>query len=271
VACARALVAGPFFQTGGEYMRCSTAFLTVLMAAAGGFSAPSFAADGPSFDCSKARSTVDRAICGDRELSRLDRRLAQIFQLALQTQNDRWPLTADEQHWVAERAQCGQLAPADVNSCVSETILTRIQDLATIVHVQPRAFITAMDARERQNAVPAMAAPQPPAARAAPPDQVRTATAQNPEPIRNEQIALPAAAPVDRKALLVAAVEKGRQAYAAGANDMAKGAARPRRAKDICAAMPSAAIEKWSGIVETLSSNGDGLGVLSIKIDGDLE
>jgi uncharacterized protein len=252
-------------------MRCSVAFLTVLMVAAGGFSAPSFAVDGPSFDCSRARSAVDRAICGDKELSRLDRRLAQIFQLALQTQDDRRPLTVDEQHWVADRAQCGRLAPADVNSCVSETVLARIQDLATIVHVQPKAFIAAMDARERQNADPMMPAPQPPAAPAAPaapPDQVRAATAQNPEPTRSEQFAVvPAAAPIDRKALLVAAVEKGRQAFAAGANDMAKGAARPRRAKDICAAMPSAAIEKWSGIVETLSSNGDGLGVLSIKID----
>jgi uncharacterized protein len=252
-------------------MRYLAAFLTVLTLACG-FSAPSLAVDGPSFDCSKARSAVDRAICGDRELSRLDRRLAQIFKLALQTQNDRRPLTADEQRWVAERAQCGRLPPAEINSCISQAVLTRIQDLATIVHVQPRSFIAAMDAREQQNADPAMSS-QPPAvaaARAAPPDQVRAATVQNPEPIRNEQFRAPVVAPIDQKALLVAAVEKARQAYAAGANDMAKGAARPRRAKDICAAMPSPAIEKWSGIVETLSSNGDGLGVLSIKIDGDV-
>jgi uncharacterized protein len=248
-----------------------SAFLAVLVTIAGGLPAPSFAVDGPSFDCSKARSTVDRAICADRELSRLDRRLAQIFQAALQTQNDRRPLTADEQRWVVERAQCGRLPPADINSCISQAVLSRIQDLATIVHVQPRAFITAMDARERQSADSAPPAPQSPAAPgapAAPPDQVRTAAGQNPEPIRNEPLAIPAAVPIiDRKALLVAAVEKAREAYAAGANDMAKGAARPRRARDICAAMPSAAVDKWSGIVETLTSNGDGLGVLSIKVD----
>jgi hypothetical protein len=34
--------------------------------------------------------------------------------------------------------------------------------------------------------------------------------------------------------------------------------------------MPSPSIEKWTGTVETLSSNGDGFGVLSIKIDGDV-
>jgi hypothetical protein len=67
--------------------------------------------------------------------------------------------------------------------------------------------------------------------------------------------------------LLIAAVEKARAAFAAGANDMAKGAARPARAKEICAILKNQRlVSDWVGKVETLSSNSDGLGVLSIQI-----
>jgi len=66
--------------------------------------------------------------------------------------------------------------------------------------------------------------------------------------------------------LLVAAVEKGRAAYVAGANEMAQGAARPARAKEICAVLKDVRVTNWLGEVETLSSNSDGLGVLSIQI-----
>ena len=47
---------------------------------------------------------------------------------------------------------------------------------------------------------------------------------------------------------------------------MAQGAARPARAKEICAAFKDLQVSKWLGEVETLSSNTDGLGVLSIQI-----
>jgi len=68
----------------------------------------------------------------------------------------------------------------------------------------------------------------------------------------------------------VTSVDKWRKTYAAGANDMAKGAARPARAKDICSLMKSAFITGWIGTVETLSSNGDGLGVFSVKVGNDI-
>jgi hypothetical protein len=60
-------------------------------------------------------------------------------------------------------------------------------------------------------------------------------------------------------------LEKARTAYAAGANKIAKGAARPARAKEICAVLKDTQVSKWVGEVETLSSNSDGLGVLSIQ------
>jgi hypothetical protein len=68
--------------------------------------------------------------------------------------------------------------------------------------------------------------------------------------------------------LLIAAVERARAAYAAGANDMAKGAARPARAKEICAILKdNLYVINWPGKVEKLSSNSDGFGVLAIQID----
>jgi hypothetical protein len=69
---------------------------------------------------------------------------------------------------------------------------------------------------------------------------------------------------------LVIAIERAREAYAAGANDMAKGAARPARAKAICAALNGLQVRDWVGTVDTLSTNGDGLGVLSVKIGKDI-
>ena len=61
------------------------------------------------------------------------------------------------------------------------------------------------------------------------------------------------------------AVSEGRNQYESGANDMAKGAARPARGQAVCAVLHDPV--DWVGTVEQLSSNGDGLGVLDIRLD----
>jgi hypothetical protein len=66
--------------------------------------------------------------------------------------------------------------------------------------------------------------------------------------------------------LLIAVVERARATYHAGANEMAKGAARPTRAKEICKVLKDFQVSNWLGEIETLSSNSDGWGVLSIQI-----
>ncbi|MFA6966112.1 hypothetical protein [Bosea sp. (in: a-proteobacteria)] len=70
----------------------------------------------------------------------------------------------------------------------------------------------------------------------------------------------------DRQQLFIQAVERGRAAYAAGANEMAKGGARPARAKEICAALADIKVSGWTGVVRELSSNSHGKGVLSVDI-----
>ena len=54
--------------------------------------------------------------------------------------------------------------------------------------------------------------------------------------------------------------------YDQGENDMAKGAARPARARALCSTATSTEVESWSGTVDTLSSNSSGKGVLIVRL-----
>jgi hypothetical protein len=64
----------------------------------------------------------------------------------------------------------------------------------------------------------------------------------------------------------ISALQAGRSAFRAAPNDMAKGAARPARKQQICSAVRGLQATGWVGHIDTLSSNSDGKGVLSIKI-----
>jgi hypothetical protein len=66
----------------------------------------------------------------------------------------------------------------------------------------------------------------------------------------------------------VAVVNEGRENYQRGAaNEMARGAFRPLRAQKLCNVLPRKNVGNWVGIVDALSTNNDGRGILSIKID----
>lgn len=71
--------------------------------------------------------------------------------------------------------------------------------------------------------------------------------------------------PGGERAFLVA-VAKGRDAFNAGRNEMARGSARPLRARAICDAVSPGRVDDWIGKVASLSTNGDGKGVLAIEI-----
>jgi hypothetical protein len=74
----------------------------------------------------------------------------------------------------------------------------------------------------------------------------------------------------DVEVRFIAAIENGRSVYKSGANDMAKGAARPLRAKELCGLLRSPTVSNWVGRVSKLSTNGDGKGVLEVQIDKDI-
>jgi hypothetical protein len=73
------------------------------------------------------------------------------------------------------------------------------------------------------------------------------------------------------EARLIDIVADARQAYRAGANDMAKGAARPARAHALCAVFPRLDVNDWTGKVAVLSTNNDGRGILSVEIAKDVQ
>lgn len=54
--------------------------------------------------------------------------------------------------------------------------------------------------------------------------------------------------------------------YAAGENDMAKGQARDWRRQELCRVKPDASVTDWAGVVANLSTNGDGYGVVAVRI-----
>lgn len=74
------------------------------------------AADGPSFNCARASTPVEHAICADRALSRLDRRMAERYVAVRRTlpaparealrQDQRWFLSAQEE-WYENRDRWG--------------------------------------------------------------------------------------------------------------------------------------------------------------------
>ena len=69
------------------------------------WAAPALAVDsgGPSFDCSRANSTVNKLICSTPELSALDRELAEMFQnMSGQAAFDAKALRREEDAWLAD-------------------------------------------------------------------------------------------------------------------------------------------------------------------------
>lgn len=82
------------------------------------------------------------------------------------------------------------------------------------------------------------------------------------------QALLKAPAEQDR---FVQAIEKAREAYKAGQTDLQRGAARPARAREICAALPSSELRQWIGKITSLTTNGSGEGVLVVEISKGLK
>lgn len=91
-------------------------------------------AEQPSFDCADADHRVEKMICGDPELVALDRKLAAVFQQALEkveampnTAPEIRHMKAYELRWSRERNAC--VKSADTRACVAESYRTRTAEL----------------------------------------------------------------------------------------------------------------------------------------------
>jgi len=87
-------------------------------------------AQGPSFDCAKVPpGGIDRLICDDRDLSALDRKLADVFVAAAAKATNEHPPTrkAEQIGWIRGRNDCWKAD--DKRACVRTEYVRRIAEL----------------------------------------------------------------------------------------------------------------------------------------------
>ena len=91
---------------------------------------PAYAAT-PSFDCTKAESSVESLVCADEELAKLDREIAQLFVLARRgphmTPERQAELIGTQRGWIKGRNDCWK--EPDVRICALFNYAVRIHEL----------------------------------------------------------------------------------------------------------------------------------------------
>lgn len=96
---------------------------------------------GPSFDCAKAQTPVEKTICSDPKLAKLDKQILDLYRQALATQSDPTQLKETQAVWRKLRTSCGDVA------CLFQVYSARASMLQQVIASAP--------------AVPAPTAPQP--------------------------------------------------------------------------------------------------------------
>lgn len=99
------------------------------------------AAAGPSFDCRRAATAVEREICRKPQLADLDRQIAALYAqaLGLLPAEDADQLRTDQRLWLKVRDDCRFQTPAnphvttDVEGCLSSAMSTRVWELQKVI------------------------------------------------------------------------------------------------------------------------------------------
>ena len=78
---------------------------------------------GPSFDCSAARATAEKMICGSLSLSIVDRNLAFLYKNIRAVSADPDGLRAEQNQWIRDRNRC------KTEACLTDMYETRISQL----------------------------------------------------------------------------------------------------------------------------------------------
>ena len=86
-------------------------------------------AEAASFDCTKAKSSVEKAICSDVELSNLDESLAKVYKVALKEHPVQNFVRAQQRDWLNLNKYCDKEKFKD---CLKEKYLKRISQLTNI-------------------------------------------------------------------------------------------------------------------------------------------
>lgn len=96
-------------------------------------------AEGPSFDCAKAKSPSEKYICEDEILKRQDFAMAKVYQMVLKAGGKRAETVRKEQRdWIKWRdSTCGQGLPESAKMCLREILSRRIAELAHAAGLKP--------------------------------------------------------------------------------------------------------------------------------------
>jgi uncharacterized protein len=85
-----------------------------------------------SFNCAKAKSAIQKAICADSTLAEWDSRMGELYRQALAQNSKDKKLPAEQRQWLSQRDdKCKSAEAADLNSCVLEMTKNRLTELAT--------------------------------------------------------------------------------------------------------------------------------------------
>ena len=115
-----------------------TIFSSALSAALGfGLIVCPAVAQGPSFDCTKATGAVEEMICGDAELSALDRQLDAVYAATMQIAADERPpvLRSEQRGWIKGRNDCWK--SDDTRKCVKASYRHRLAELQARYRLVP--------------------------------------------------------------------------------------------------------------------------------------
>ncbi len=88
-----------------------------------------------SFDCAKAQSKVEKMICADAELSKLDEEMATVYQLVIPNVKDleeRKLLLVNQKKWLTSREWCDENA-YEGGTCLGDIYSARIDSLRALV------------------------------------------------------------------------------------------------------------------------------------------
>lgn len=84
---------------------------------------------GASFDCSKARTQVEKAICSDAELSQLDEEMAVKYKIALKDHPVFNFVKTYQRNWLKDNSSCNS---KNLVGCLKDSYKTRILQLSDI-------------------------------------------------------------------------------------------------------------------------------------------
>jgi len=96
-----------------------------------GAGAPALAQGGPSFDCAKASTAIERAVCKTPELAKEDRKMAVVYSALIAKLNGpaKDHLAKDQAGWVASRNRACTAAADAIVDCLKVRYATRIGNL----------------------------------------------------------------------------------------------------------------------------------------------